>query len=168
MYKIIVLFFILAIVACNDVKNKQVSKISNNKATSIILEANCQYYFDLIRKIKYENDTVAFKDLVKISKLNQHDVMGLSYSFAEKNHFPYAFYVIFNKFTTNEDANSYSIEQLSDIDKCFALDKLNKAFIKNDKNAIEVVNLYMKLKLDYFILRNNQIILNPKYIITLH
>ncbi len=94
--------------------------------------------------------------------------MGLSYAFAEKNHFPYAYYVVFNRFTRNEDKNYYSIENLSDVDKCFALDKLNKAFSKKDINAIEVVSLYMKLKLDYFIIRNKQIILNPKYIITLH
>jgi hypothetical protein len=123
-------------------------------------------YFEYYSKIKEDKDTSAYRLLIKLSILKGYDFMGPSYLMSKQIDYPFANYYLFRRFTSNKLENTYSIEDLSYIDKCFALDKLYKSVLKGQAEAIKVVNYYQKLKLDYFIVKGAKIELNSKYIPT--
>ena len=160
----------LFLFTCNNkpIENK-LTNIHNNVVTDTIKERDPIFYdseakyFEYFRKVLYDKDTLAYRQLVRLSILKGYDFMGPSYMISKHKDYPFAYYYLFRRFTSSQLDNSYSIEHLSYIDKCFALDKLYKAVLKDQPEAIKVVEYYQKLKLDYFIVKDSKIELNPKY-----
>lgn len=123
---------------------------------------DCSTLFEAVRK---EGDVNAYGKLVlferKQATFFNNSTMKMVYVYKNE----YANYIMFSDMCMSVSNEYYFIDSLPYIDKCFALDKLNNAYLKKEPNSEYVVSYYLKNKKDYFIQeKTGYVYLNPKYI----